>query len=262
MLSNLNRHKILWSLAALLSLFSALVGVLYPQLYGKVITAQVLPGTISQDVMTIAASIIALLLLVRLQGGHTTRQIVILGILGFYFYAYGIYVIERVYTWLYLVYMAIFGLSFYAIIFAVASIRGEILRNVSLPNRLRRFSVGFSLLMPVVFYPLWISMLIPLMRSGERIEYLYSVFIIDLCFIMPAFVILAVLSAQNHGLGLLLTPALYVVGFTILFPLALGEVFKPLFFNQPLDPFGFWMFLVLSVAFLVVGVVYLKQLRI
>jgi hypothetical protein len=261
MLTNMNRHKILWATAAFLALISALAGVLYPQMYSKVVIARVLPGTISQDIVALVVSIAALLMLIRLKDEQVTLQIVLLGVLGFYFYAYGIYVIERVYTIFYLVYMAIFGLSFYAMIFAVASIRRKALSQIRLPDGLRKFSVGFSLLMPVVFYPLWISMLIPLMRTGERIEYLYSVFVIDLCFIMPAFVILAVMSAKKQGLGLLLTPALYVVGFAILFPLALGEVLKPLLYDQPLDPFGFWMFLVLSLAFLVVAVIYLRKIQ-
>jgi hypothetical protein len=88
---------------------------------------------------------------------------------------------------------------------------------------------------------------------------IYSVFIIDLCLIMPAFAILAVMSAKNHGLGLLLMPALYVMGFAILFPLVLGEVFKSLFFEQPIDPAGLWMYLVLSIAFLVV--VYTRKME-
>lgn len=261
MLTHFSRHKIFWFLTSFLALLASLTGVLYPAVYSKVITPQVLPGTISQDMMTVAAALAAILLIWRLKENNLSGLVVLLGILGFYFYAYGIYVIERVYNPLYLVYMAIFGLSFYALVFAVAGIRRDLLARMTLPDRLRKFTVGFSLLMPVIFYPLWISMLIPLMRSGERIEYLYSVFIIDLCFIMPAFAILAWMSAKKRGLGLLLTPALYVLGFAILFPLALGEVLKPRYFNQPMDPFSLWMFLILSLAFLVAAAADLRQLK-
>jgi hypothetical protein len=49
------------------------------------------------------------------------------------------------------------------------------------------------------------------------------------------------------------------MGFAILFPLVLGEVFKSLFFEQPIDPAGLWMYLVLSIAFLVV--VYTRKME-
>lgn len=260
-MNNLNRHKVLWLLTSLLALVASSAGVLYPAIYRNVISAEVLPGTISQDAMTIALSSIALILVIQLKASAAIQQIVVLGILGFYFYAYGIYVIERVYNPLYLVYMTIFGMSFYSLIYAIASLPKEIVANVALPDKMRKLSVGFSLLMPVVFYPLWISMLIPLMRSGEKIEFFYSIFIIDLCFIMPAFMILAVMSAKKKGLGILLTPALYIVGFAILFPLVLAELFKPLFFERPIDPAGLSLFFVLSLAFLIVAAVYLRLME-
>jgi hypothetical protein len=84
----------------------------------------------------------------------------------------------------------------------------------------------------LLFCPLWIGRLLPLMHSGQKPDALYSIFILDLCFVMPAFVIVAVLTAQNKGLGLLLTPVLFVKGFTLLFSVALGSLFKPLYHGR------------------------------
>ena len=261
MIYNLGRHKIIWLITALLALAVSLAGVLAPQVYSQVVSHEMLPGTISQDMVAAAASLLLLLLLVGLKERHAARQIVILGLLGFYFYAYGIYAIERVYNLLYFAYLAIFGLAFWGLVYGLASLRRDVLEKVSLPNLLRRVSVGFSLLMPLIFYPLWIGRLLPLLRTGTKIEFLYSVFIIDLCFIMPAFIIVAVKSARREGLGLVLTPAMYVLSFSILFPLSLGEVMKPLLYDLPLDPGGFWLFLVLSLAFLVLSVACLMKLE-
>ena len=67
--------------------------------------------------MTILASIIILVLLARMRENDTVKQLVILGIVAYLFYRYGIYVIERVYNALYLFYMAILALTFYSMIY-------------------------------------------------------------------------------------------------------------------------------------------------
>jgi hypothetical protein len=87
---------------------------------------------------------------------------------------------------LYLVYMASFGLSFWSLVIGVANIRREILPMVTLSNPVRYRSVAGSLLQPLVFYPLWISALLPLMQTGQKSASIYSVYILELCFIMLA----------------------------------------------------------------------------
>jgi len=262
MIRNLDKNRILWLFVALMSLIAALVGVTNPDIYSLVISTEIMPGVLSQDLMSIVASIVVLFLLIRIKEEDSIKQMVILGISGYLFYAYGIYVIERVYNLLYLLYMAIFGLSFYSIAYSVASIRKEMLQNIKLPKSIRLVSVAFLLIIPSVFYPLWISQLLPLMQTGQKIEFLYSVYILDLCFIFPAFIITAWKSAKNEGLGLLLTPALFVLGFTLLFPLAIGEFLKLLVFQQPMDTAGMLLFLIISIIFMVLAVIYLLNLKI
>ena len=113
MIGNMFANKVLWALTALLSLAAALVGVFSSDIYIKVVSPDIMPGVFGQDIMTIAASIIILILTVRIRPESWKKQVVIFGIIGYLFYAYGIYVIERVYTSMYLVYLAIFGLSFW-----------------------------------------------------------------------------------------------------------------------------------------------------
>jgi len=220
MIRNPNENKVLWRLTAVLSLIAALVGVFNPVIYSKVVRT---------DMMTIVASVIILLLTIRIKKEDSKKQIVILGILGYLFYAYGIYAIERVYNVLYYFYLAIFGLSFWSIVYGVASIRQEILQKVELPGLMRNISAGFSLFVALVFNALWIIQLLPLIQTGEKIEFLYSVYILDLCFIMPAFMILGIMALRKAGLGLLLIPAMFILGFTLIFSLAVSEMVKPLY---------------------------------
>jgi len=261
MVQNLGRNRILWLLTASLSLITALVGVFRPVIYDKVKDTDLMPGIFGQDLMTILASVSILLLTLRIKDKDTKKQLVILGIIGYLFYAYGIYVIERVYTVLYFLYLAIFGLSFWSMVYSVAKIRQYIWQTLELPKIIRNVSVGFSLLVALVFDALWLSQLWPLLQAGQKIEFLYSVYILDLCFIMPAFIFAAIMLARKQVLGLLLTPALFVLGFTLIFSLAVSETVKPLY-GLAIETGGILPSIVLSVLFLILAVFYLRNLQI
>lgn len=261
MLRNLRTNRVLWILLALLALAAALVGVIRPRVYDQVVSIEVIAGVISQDLVTIAAALIVLALALWVKEDSVTGQIVALGLAAYLWYGYGIYVIEQIYTALYLLYMAVFGLSFYTMVYGVASIRTQVLQQVELPRSIRLGSVGFSLLSPLVFYPLWISALLPLMQTGRKLESLYSVYILDLCFVMPAFVILAVQALWRRPLGVLLTPAMYILGVTLLFPVGIGELYKPRY-GLPVDTGGLVLYLGLSAMFLILAVVYLLSLNV
>ncbi|TWD57032.1 hypothetical protein FB478_1011197 [Arthrobacter sp. AG367] len=259
MLTHLFLNRLLWAVAGLLALAAAATGLWRPGIYNRVVAADMIPGAYSQDLLSVAAGL-ALLYLAYAVGPHRAKyQIVALGLLGYLFYAYGIYVIERTYNGLYLLYMAVFAVSFWAMVTAGATMDRDA-PSASLPRALRLVSAAGAILQPLIFYPLWIGMLLPLMRSGEQIDSLYSIFILDLCFIMPGFLILSFLTYRGHRTGLLLLPALYVLGFTLIFSLAVGELVKPLFGAEPslaalLPALG------LSGLFLVLGSLHIAKLQ-
>lgn len=57
-MQKIGKNKSLWLLTALLALAAAAGGVAYQDIYSKVISPERLPWTISQDLMTIVASIV------------------------------------------------------------------------------------------------------------------------------------------------------------------------------------------------------------
>lgn len=259
MLTHLKLHRSLWALTGLLTLPAATAGLWRPEIYAGIVREDIIPGAYSQDLISAAAAIGLLYLALTPHSARAKPQIIVLGLLGYLFYAYGIYVIERAYNAWYLAYMAIFALSFWSLVCAGTRLRIDS-SQPSLPRKLRLASATGALLQPLIFYPLWIAMLLPLMSTGEQIDSLYSIFILDLCFIMPAFLILSVLTYRSQAMGLILLPALYVLGFTLIFSLAVGEAVKPLF-NAALNPASFWPSLTLSLFFLVLGTLHLLRLR-
>ncbi|GGH93991.1 hypothetical protein ACFFGR_09575 [Arthrobacter liuii] len=259
MLTHARINRLLWAVAGLLALAAASTGVWRPEIYEHVVARDLIPGAFSQDLLSVAAGLGLLYLSYAATLYRTRHQIVALGLLGYLFYAYGIYVIERTYNGLYLIYMAVFAVSFWGIALAGATMDRNS-PSASLPTAPRLASASGAILQPLIFYPLWIGMLLPLMRTGEQIDSLYSVFILDLCFIMPGFLVLSLLTYRNHRAGLLLLPALHVLGFTLMFSLAVGELVKPLFGAAP-SLAALLPALALSGLFLVLGILHLARLR-
>ena len=252
---------ILWLITSVLTFVAASASLLQREIYSRVITADILPAVVGQDLISLLASILIFLLLFRLKKEDIGKQTIILGLLGYLFYAYGIYVIERVYSIFYYLYLAIFSLSFWTIIYSLAQLPGETLSRVSLPRGMRQVSAGFSLFIALVFIGLWTSQLFPLIQQGQKIEFFYSIYILDLCFIMPAFLIVGFLLLQRKALGILLAPALFILGFTLIFSLAVSEVLK-LYFKSEVELGGIGPSLVLSALFLILAYFHLRKMKI
>lgn len=257
---SLTKHRVSWSLIASLVLVASISGVMNPGIYDGVVARFLIPGAYAQDIISTVAALALLTLAISAPVMGPKLQFVALGLLGYLFYAYGIYVIERTYNGFYLIYISIFTLSFWCLVFACSTIRDDVLRDAQLPKSVRLVSAFGALMQPLVFYPLWIGMLLPLMARGEQIDSLYSVFILDLCFIMPAFLLLAFLIFRRRGIGLVLAPPLYVLGFTLIFSLALAELVKPRFGDQVETP-ALVAATSLSLLFLVLGSIHAANLH-
>ena len=98
------------------------------------------------------------------------------------------------------------------------------------------------------------------MQASDKIEFLYSVYILDLCFIMPAFVIVGIKALRKARLGLLLIPAIFILGFTLIFSLAVSEMVKPLY-DLNISAGGLVQPLVLAILFLVLAILHVQKLE-
>lgn len=98
MIKNLSLNKKLFLFTGVVALIAAVTGVLKPAMYNPVVSGRIIPGVFAQDVLVILAALVLIVLVMLLQQDDFRKLIVIYGILGFFFYAYGIYSIEQVYT--------------------------------------------------------------------------------------------------------------------------------------------------------------------
>ncbi len=228
MTPNLKLARIFWTITTALAFLAALVGVIFKDsIYVGLFTKDFLPGAFPQDILTILVCLFLFFLIATTRPNDIKKQVIILGLLGSFFYLYGIFTMERVYNWLYLLYAAIFASSFWTIIYTLSGFRSASFSGLRLNNAMLRTTAISSIVIAVLFIFLWTISLIPLMREHNRIEYLYSIYILDLCFVMPAFFMTAVMALRRMPLGVLLGPAIMILGFFVIFPLGLNELAKP-----------------------------------
>ena len=247
-----------WLIAGVLSVVTAGWGLLDPGIYVGLIASATRPGALSQDVITVFAGVtLCGLALVGTRVGPKA-ELVGLGLLGYLFYGYGIYVIERVYNVLYLNYLAIFGIAAWVLVLGAVDVVHRTADRAWLARQFSKISAGGALLQPLIFYPLWISMLIPIMVTREQIDSLYSIFILDLVFIMPAFLLVAVGQFRGRSWAVVLAPVMFILGAVLIFSLALGELVKPAF-GSPITMAGLLPPTLLTALFVALAVLHLKQ---
>jgi hypothetical protein len=251
-------HRVGWLMTGVLASVTAGWGIMNSDLYRGLIAAATRPGALSQDVVSLIAGLGLCGLAARTRGGPKT-EVIALGLLGFLFYGYGIYVIERVYNFWYLNYLAIFGIGAWLLVLGAVDVVRNTADQASLPRRLRRVSAAGAFLQPIVFYPMWIGLLIPLMVHRNQIDSLYSIFILDLVFIMPAFLLVAIGLMAARGWALVLAPVMFVIGAVLMFSLALGEIMKPAF-RLPTTTAGLVPPILLTILFVALAVVNLVRL--
>jgi hypothetical protein len=248
-----------WLIAGVVSVVTAGWGLLDPGIYVGLIAPATRPGALSQDVITVFAGVTLCGLALAGTRVGPKAELVGLGLLGYLFYGYGIYVIERVYNVLYLDYLAIFGIAAWLLVLGAVDVVHGTADRAWLTRQFSRISAAGALLQPLIFYPLWISMLIPIMVTREQIDLLYSIFILDLVFIMPAFLLVAVGQFRGRGWAVVLAPVMFVLGAVLIFSLALGELLNPAF-GSPITMAGLLPPTLLTVLFVALAVLHLKKL--
>lgn len=221
---------------SVLALFASLKGVFDQTLYDEVYLAGTIPksliwGSQAQDIISIPFSVLlAVFTLLFLKNGSMKNYILMLGLTWYFFYAFGLYTIQGQYTSIYFVYLAIFGLSFYSLVFGVLGIRLAEVHRYELPCGLRKAIGIFLYVMIASLYLVWIMRMLPDIAShvpGKT----YAVFILDLCLIFPAVGIISHLLLKKKPLGTVLAGVAILKIFTLCLSWAFGELTNPLVGN-------------------------------
>jgi hypothetical protein len=193
-----------WSLPiAGLATVASLAGLLDPGVYDAETTNWATQAK-GQDIGNLVAVVTLLVSAWWCRRGSHAAALVWLGTLFYFVYAYLVYAMAVHFNYLFLVYVAVLGLSSWALLMTTNGLR---LRGVDVPSG-RRLGGGTLVALGVLFAALWLADIVPALLSGDvppSVEeaglWVNPIHVIDLAVVLPGFVVCGVLALRRDAGG-------------------------------------------------------------
>jgi hypothetical protein len=205
-------------LIAVLAAVEAAGGLLLPGLYrDNLFISSAWKGN---DLVTLLVAVpilvAALVFAVRSSG---RAQLVWVGMLDFMLYNYAFYLFAAAFNWFFLLYVALFGLSVYALIFALANMDIPALARGFRERTPRGWIAGYMILVGVGLSLIYIAQSLGFILTGqlpgivERSGHPTSiVFALDMTLVIPFFVLGAIWLLQHKPWGIVLAGVATIKG--------------------------------------------------
>lgn len=235
---------VLRTATALIAAICSIAGLVDPGQYRAVVSPAVLPGAIGQDATALALSVVLLVVTAR----RRSLDRVVLPALAFLAYGYGIYSIERTMTVWYIAYLAALACATWALVLGVARGLRVAAGTEPVAGAARVVVALICGLTSVAFSAAWVSALAPYVRSGRQPAELWSVYLMDLCFVMPALATAAWWTWRRDPRGRALGTLMTGLGSVMMASLSLAEISGPLA-GLPAHPVAALPTLVLTAVF-------------
>ncbi|MCY7293157.1 MAG: hypothetical protein LH615_13345 [Ferruginibacter sp.] len=256
MRGNLKISFYLSIIATILAAIASGIGLFNAEIYND--NAFVKSAWYANDWVTLVVAVPSLIIaLVLSKNGDFKPKLVWLGLMGYLFYNYAFYLFGAAFNNIFLLYVAIYTLSFFALIMGLAALpvqniigTSKILRN-EIPILSGQRAVSFFLiLISIMLCLVEIPPCFTFITKGAIPEIIVKtqihtsiVYALDLSFVVPAMVLGAILLWQNKGWGIILSAMMLVKCFTYGLVLTFGTflLMKKGLSNDPLLPV--WIFI-------------------
>ena len=206
------------------------VGIGNTEIYQSLVPDDILPGCLSQDLVSLVAALLLPKVASRSMIDGSLRDTTLwLGLTGYLMYAYGIYVFEAVVNKLYLVYIFIFGACLWTIVFVMSGVSYQrihfIQKNIELP---KKTLVTLFVVLGILFPTLWILQLIPAMAARTPPPGI-SIMAMDLSFAIPSLWLCVWSVHSNMPISIIVAPALSIKAGVLGSSVLLGCLLQPWF---------------------------------
>jgi hypothetical protein len=203
--------------AALVAVLGNIVGLVVPAIYAR-LTPAFAAQAHAQDAANLAlvapAWVVLAVLTLR---GSTRARLLWLGVLLFTVYNYVIYTLSVPFGPLFLLWVAVLGLSFYSLLGGVLT-TDQRQAAACLQNRLASRVAGWALvIVAALFAALWLSEDVPALLSGSIPASVIElgiptnvVHVLDLAFFLPGAAVCGILLLKGRSTGYLFAPAFLV----------------------------------------------------
>lgn len=204
---SLPRSVLVWSLVvAPLVVLASVAGLVDPRVYGQE-TQNWATQARGQDVGNLLAVVVLVVAALWYVKGSPRAGLVWLGTVLYLVYAFVVYAVAVHFNYLFLVYVAVLGLSAWAVIVHANRLRGAVaLYPLGRPLKV---AAGVIMGIGVLFAGLWLSELVPALLSGrapasltEAGLWVNPIHVIDLSVVLPGFIVAGVAALRRHEHGL------------------------------------------------------------
>lgn len=250
---------VLTVLTALATAFASAAGILRPQLYLPFTPEAILPGALSQDIFSLMAAVGLLICLWRMRRSAPRVWLLWASLNGYLFYAYALYAFEKIYNPLFLVYIAITGLTLYSLIFFFAWLDRGYVARIDATGLPRRAVAAYLLFLAAMFVMVWLSMILPGIAARVPPDGA-TIFVLDLAFFLPLLVIVAAYLLRRRPMGALLAPIVLVKVGALGSSVLLGELLQPLF-GRPIVWSNVAIYVLMGLGSLALGLFSLVRIR-
>ncbi len=201
------RSILLWSgIISILVVVSSVTGLVDPLVYAKE-TENWAGQAKGQDLGNLIAAVVLVVAAVRYRNGSLRAGLIWLGTLLYLIYAFIVYAIAVHLNHLFLIYVAVLGLSAWTVLFNVTHLRRESVLHPT--DRSLKFAAWVIIVTGVLFAGLWLSELLPALLTGsvpaslsEAGLWVNPIHVIDLAMVLPGFIISGVEALRRGAHGL------------------------------------------------------------
>jgi hypothetical protein len=230
-------------------------------------TASYALQSVGQDIENLVAAAALLLTAYLVSKGSVKAFLVWMGVLLALIYSYVIYAFAVHFNSLFLVYVAILGLSFYALVGSLIRLHLQGLQASFAANTKARPVSVFLLVVAILFYLQWLSEDIPALVTGKTPQSVMEnglltnpVHVLDMGLLLPAMIITAILLWRRKLLGYILAIPLLV--FSILTGIGILAIFVAMSMKgMPTSLAVELLFAVIIVISLVLSWLYVREVK-
>jgi hypothetical protein len=253
-------------LVAFLVLLASSAGLFLKNTYARETTSYALQS-VGQDIENIIAAAALLLTAYFVSKGSVKAFLVWMGVLLALIYSYVIYAFAVHFNSLFLVYVAILGLSFYTLVGSLMHLHLEGLQPSFTANTKARPVSVFLLVVAILFYFQWLSEDIPALLAGKVPQSVVEnglltnpVHVLDMGLLLPAMIITAILLWRSKLLGYILAIPLLV--FIILTGIGILAIFVAMSMKgMPTSLAVEFLFAIIIVVSLVMCWLYIREVK-
>jgi hypothetical protein len=214
-LKTFHLEEILTILICLLVLAAAGAGVFVPGFYDGLVDPRYATGTLTADVVSLLCAPLLIVCMALARRGSSVARLCWISLVAYLAYAYATYAFDRMYTVLFLAYVAIFGLCLYVIARLFASLDIPRLSELAEGLPLRRLMAGFLVFTGLILYTIELPVIVSRIPGGTQAGGT-PFMVLDMVLIAPISILTGVWLWQRRPWGAVLAPIFLIKAITLM----------------------------------------------